>query len=73
MVDAPTRTARWKATCFYRTDAGTLDVEWFLNEIGDLESHVELGPHWDTIEKIEIERINHKTSPALTIEEAARQ
>jgi hypothetical protein len=68
--DAPTRTARWKATVFYRTDDGPLDVLMFLDELGDLHDRVELGPHWDTIEKIEVERVNHIEDATLTIERA---
>lgn len=72
LSDAPTNRARWKATVFYRTDSGTLDVLMFLDELADLQGRVELGPHWDTIERIVVERINYNTSPTLTIEGARR-
>ena len=29
---------------------------------------VELGPHWDTIERIEIVRVNHVSDENLTVE-----
>ena len=61
---------RWKASIHYRT-AGTADVvRAIVSEIADLHEIIELGPHWDTIEKIEIVRINHSTSATLTVEQA---
>lgn len=63
---------RWKAVIFYRTDNGIVDVEHELLELADIHDRVEAGPHWDCIEKIEIVRINHRTSPTLTVEAAAR-
>jgi hypothetical protein len=71
MADAPTASARWKATVDYRTEAGTLDVLMFLDELADLHDRIENGPHWDTVERIVVERINHITSATLTLEEAA--
>ncbi len=61
---------RWRATIFYRTETGTVDVDHDLREIGDIDALVEAGPHWDTIEKIEIYRVNHVDSPTLTVETA---
>jgi hypothetical protein len=33
-----------------------------------LHDLVELGPHWDTIEGIEVFRVNHSTDEKLTVE-----
>lgn len=63
---------RWRATIFYRTENGSVDVEHELNELADIHDRVEAGPHWDTIEKIEIVRINHCDAADLTVEAAAR-
>lgn len=64
--------ARWQATVQYRADHATVDATWDLEEISDLAPLIELGPHWDTIEKIEIVRVNHCTSPTLTIQQAEK-
>lgn len=61
---------RWRATVFYRTDGGPVDVVHDLEELADLHEMVERGPHWDTIERIEIVRVNHNTDRALTVERA---
>jgi hypothetical protein len=61
---------RWQATIYYRTDHGVADVIHEIEEIVDLHNLVERGPHWDTIEKIEVVRINHVTNAALTVEKA---
>lgn len=63
---------RWKATVYYRTANGTVDVEHELEELADIHDRVEAGPHWDTVEKIEIVRINHVDSATLTVEQAAQ-
>lgn len=65
--------ARWRAVVHYRSDNGTVDVEHFLAELEDLQLIVERGPHWDTVERIEIFRVNHNTSQSLTVEEAKCQ
>ena len=70
--DALPSLARWKATVFYRTEAGLLDVKMFLDELCDLHDHIELGPHWDTIARIVVERINPDERPDLTIEQAEK-
>ena len=70
--DALSSLARWHATVTYRTDAGPLDVPMLLREIWDLHDRIEQGPHWDTIEKIEILRVNHIDSPILTKEQAEK-
>jgi hypothetical protein len=68
--DALRSVAQWHAIAKYRTDAGTLDVEMYLEEIGDLHDRIERGAHWDTIELIEIRRINHIDGPTLTLSQA---
>jgi hypothetical protein len=67
-----TEPARWWAVIHYRTETGTSCLEHLLEEVYELHDEVELGPHWDTIEKIEVFRINHNTDAALTVEQAAR-
>ena len=62
---------RWRAVVIYRTDAGPLDVEHFLEELHELHDRVEGGPHWDTIQRIEVQRINHCEDVHLTVERAA--
>lgn len=63
---------RWLATVYYRTDAGIVDVQHEMEEIGDLQERIERGPHWDTIANIVITRINHNTSTMLTVEQAEK-
>lgn len=63
--------ARWHAVIHYRTETGTRDVEWYLEEIEDLHDRVEHGPNWDTITGIEIKRVN-PLDRDLTVERAAR-
>ena len=63
---------RWKATIFYRSEAaGLVDVTHYLDEMLDLDDVVESGPHWDTIERIEILRIGGLIKD-LTLEAAAK-
>lgn len=61
---------RWHAIVHYRTNNGPLEVGYDIEEIHHLHDFVELGPHWDTVQKIEIFRVNHCTSEALTVEQA---
>lgn len=70
--DALSDRARWEAVVVYRTDNGPVDVPMLLREIKDLHIRIERAPHWDTIEKIEIRRVNHIDSPALTTEQAKK-
>jgi hypothetical protein len=70
--DAPSTLARWKATVWYRTEAGLLDVEMLLDELHDLHDRIEQGPHWDTIASIVVERMNHDERSDLTIEQAEK-
>jgi hypothetical protein len=67
--DSPPR-IRWHAVTYYRTEKGTVPVEHDLEEVAELHDLIELGPHWDTIEKIEVFRINHITAEDLTVERA---
>jgi hypothetical protein len=50
--------------------AAPLTGEIFLKEIADLHDRIERGPHWDTVELIEVRRINHTDSAQLTLEQA---
>lgn len=61
---------RWTATVFYRSASGPIDVTHDLEELEELQSLVEAGPHWDTIDRIEIVRSDGRARQ-LTIEEAA--
>lgn len=73
MVDKALRSlARWRADAYYRADTGLIHNKLLLHEIADLHAWIEHGPHWDTIERIEIKRINHIESPTLTIEQAEK-
>jgi hypothetical protein len=65
-------TARWKATIFYRSENGLVDVEHALEELDELQDIVERGPDWNTIQGIIIE-LDRTSEPGLTIEQAARQ
>src|SRR5215813_11513310 len=69
MDDALSSLARWEATVIYRHDSGPVDVPMLLRELKDLQDRLECAPHWDTIEKIEIRRVNHIDSPTLTVEQ----
>jgi hypothetical protein len=70
--DALSSLARWHATVTYRHDTGPVDVPILLREIRDLHRWIEKGPHWDTIEKIQILRVNHIDSPTLTKEQGEK-
>lgn len=70
MDDALTSEARWHAVVSYRTDAELLTVEFFLTEIEDLHDRIETGPHWDTVELIQVRRINPIFSEKLTLDQA---
>ena len=63
--------ARWQATAIYRTANGPVDIVHDLEEIADLHDLIEGGPHWDTIVRIEIKRVNHMDGESLTVEGAA--
>lgn len=59
--------ARWRAVVYYATENGTVEVDHWLEELNALHSVVEIGPHWDTIERIEVFRVNHCQGP-ITVE-----
>lgn len=63
---------RWWATVYYRTENGTVDIDYELEEIADLHQLIESGPHWDTIERINIFRVNHIDGENLTVEQAEK-
>jgi hypothetical protein len=65
------RPIRWHAVVHYRTDDGTIDVEHDVEELGELHDLIERGPHWDTIERIEVLRVNPCAATDLTVEQAA--
>jgi len=62
--------ARWRAVIWYRATCGLVDVEYWLAELTDLHDRIESGPHFDTVEKIDVVRVNHIDNPGLTIEQA---
>jgi hypothetical protein len=62
---------RWRAVVWYRTEAGSLDCEHLVEELEDLHDLVELGPHWDTIERIEVFRIPYEDAN-MTVERAEK-
>lgn len=62
---------RWHAVAYYRTANGQLDVHHDLEELAELHDRIERGPHWDTVERIEVFRVNHNTAADLTVEQAA--
>lgn len=45
---------RWRAVIHYRTGLGSVDVEYFFEELDELADLVESGPDWNAIEKIEV-------------------
>jgi hypothetical protein len=62
---------RWQATVWYRVaDGQSVDVILDLEELEDLHDHVEAGPHFDTVEKIDVIRVNHVDGATLTVAEA---
>lgn len=58
---------RWTAIVWYRTDAGLVDVEHYIEELDMLHDLVESGPDFYTIERIEI-RHTQNLDDGLTIE-----
>jgi hypothetical protein len=46
---------RWRATCVYKLDRDrTVEAHNEIEELGELHELVELGPDWNSIERIEI-------------------
>lgn len=66
-----TRIVRWVADVIYKSDSGLVDVRHDLEELDELQDLVERGPHWDTIDRIVIER-SDKNYSDLTIEQAVQ-
>ena len=64
-------TARWKATIWYNSETGPLDVEHGIEELEELHDIVERGPDWNTIDRITI-TLDRKSDEGLTIEQAAQ-
>lgn len=60
---------RWQVTIWYRSKLGTIDVQYAVEEISDVDGIVEAGPDWNTIEKIEI-TLARALVPGLTVEAA---
>lgn len=63
--------SRWKADIEYRSEEGGQLSTHYFEEIEDLHSIIELGPHWDTIVKCVV-TINRQSGeiPRLTKEQA---
>lgn len=61
---------RWKAVIIYRSEHGNIDVEYFFDEIADLDDIIESGPHWDTLVRCVITR-GEVLEKGLTVEAAA--
>jgi len=61
---------RWQASIAYRTNSGSEGQRYDLEEIGDLQGIIENGFHWDTVESVTIDRVNHVESDRLTVEDA---
>lgn len=62
---------RWKAIAVYRTENGPVDVEHYVEEITDLHTLIERGPHWGAlIECVITLNRTHPDDDGLTIEKA---
>lgn len=59
---------RWRASIYYRTDNGIFPIVREFDEIYELHDVVEHGPHWDTIDHIDVRRI--AVDDFLTVEES---
>jgi hypothetical protein len=63
--------ARWLATATYRSNLGPTEVDYQFEELSELQSLIERGPHWDALERIEIILNPHRVAhPGLTVEAA---
>lgn len=72
VLDKPLVTnPRWAATVYYRSENGLIDVLHDIEELEELQELVESGPHFATIDRIEV-RYVHAGNMALTLEEAER-
>jgi hypothetical protein len=61
---------RWTVTVYYRLDAGLLDVTHDIEELEELQMLVERGPHWDTIDRIEIRLNRPAQNPSMTVQQS---
>ena len=50
---------RWLVTATYKTDSGPTEIDWHIEELGDIEGFVERGPDWNTLIDIRV-RLNPK-------------
>lgn len=64
---------RWKAKVYYRVNAGILLVDHEFEELSELHNLIERGPHWDTINKIEITLLRPAEDSNLTVEAAEKK
>ncbi len=63
---------RWKAVILYRMAGGNfVDVDHLFEEIEDLHTLIERGPHWDTLIRCTVTLNRPAERKNLTIEEAA--
>lgn len=71
MATPTTTKKRWTATTTYRTSESGQGVNHLdFDEIVELDHWIEAGPHWGTIEKVEI-TYNHGDGK-LTVEDAEK-
>ena len=62
---------RWKAVILYRMDGGNfVDVEHLFEEIEELDTLIERGPHWDTLIRCTVTINRPSERKNLTVEEA---
>jgi hypothetical protein len=59
---------RWSVTVQFRTDDGPVEAHYAIEELSELHNLIELGPDWNTIEKIEVTLA--RTTGRLTLEQA---
>jgi len=60
---------RWSVEIIYRTESGENVVDYYIEELEELQDIVERGPDWNTIVAINIDLIR-VCSPDLTVEQA---
>ena len=69
MADKPTSAPeRWRTEIVYRTLDGIVDVEFFHDELFELQDIVENGPDWRAIVNI-VTVLNRPTAASRTIEQ----
>ena len=61
---------RWKAVCIYRSEIGQIDVEHYFEELAELDTLIECGPHWDTLVSCTVAINRPAEYASLTIERA---